>query len=32
METKDLQKEMMSRAIKLAREGRDMDNGVLLVQ
>jgi guanine deaminase len=27
METRDLQKEMMSRAIQLAREGRDMDNG-----
>ncbi len=27
METKDLQRRMMGRAIKLAREGRDMDNG-----
>ncbi|MCH4823113.1 nucleoside deaminase [Gramella lutea] len=27
METKDVQKKMMSRALKLAREGRDMDNG-----
>lgn len=27
MEIKDLQKKMMSRAIELAREGRDMDNG-----
>ncbi len=27
MEIKDLQKKMMSRAISLAREGRDMDNG-----
>ncbi|GAA4323477.1 nucleoside deaminase [Pontixanthobacter gangjinensis] len=27
METRDLQKKMMSRAIHLAREGRDMDNG-----
>jgi len=27
MKTKDLQKKMMSRAIQLAREGRDMDNG-----
>lgn len=27
MEIKDLQKKMMSRAIALAREGRDMDNG-----
>ena len=27
MRTKDLQKRMMSRAIDLAREGRDMDNG-----
>lgn len=27
METKDLQRKMMSRAIELAREGRDMDNG-----
>ncbi|HKJ48282.1 MAG TPA: nucleoside deaminase [Christiangramia sp.] len=27
MEIKDLQKKMMSRALNLAREGRDMDNG-----
>ncbi|CAL66573.1 nucleoside deaminase [Christiangramia forsetii] len=27
MKIKDLQKKMMSRAIDLAREGRDMDNG-----
>ncbi|MDR5590271.1 nucleoside deaminase [Christiangramia sp. SM2212] len=27
MKTKDLQQRMMKRAIKLAREGRDMDNG-----
>lgn len=27
MEIRDLQKRMMSRAIKLARDGRDMDNG-----
>ena len=27
METKDLQKKMMSRALELAREGRDMENG-----
>ena len=27
METKDLQKKMMTRAMNLAREGRDMDNG-----
>ncbi|MCM8570106.1 nucleoside deaminase [Gramella jeungdoensis] len=27
MEIKDLQRKMMSRAIQLAREGRDMDNG-----